>query len=240
MIPRLLYYLLDYSGILNEQTIELSYLGVKANVKLKELMVSNIFASINGETSSPSINYLNGWDINTYYNNDLLNGDINIIPGNIINGIGTSGASISFNTGLDLSFNQKDEENWLFKLKQNDSNKYLISAKMNAGSVSMTLNVKINESTFNFVASNNESLISKDMYRYDTFVNEYKTNPLTMYHDEYLVTNINAGSTDVDFKFTLPLTLTVSCSYSVNFNNSSTRYYGSLVGNNKYFKGIEF
>lgn len=241
MIPRLLYYLLDYSGVLNEETVSLSYLGVKANVKLKELMISNIFASINGETSTPSINYLNGWDINTSSNNDFLSGSIKINPGSLVSGIGTSGASIDFNTGINLSFNQLSDEKRKFKLNQLDSSKYLISASMSTESVSMKLNVKINESTFNFTASNSSSTINNEMYRYDTFVYEYKTNPLTMYHDEYYVTNINAGETNVQYKYTFPLgTLTVSCSYNVNFNNSSNRYSGSMVGNNKYFKGIEF
>ncbi len=274
-IPRMLYYLLDYSGILNEGLVDVTakapvwvpfeykYITVSAKVSLKELILSNIFSSMNGSNANPSIDYLNGWSFNVA-NKNGLNDYIEINPSKLMDEVKAGDTIVSFGTGIRLSFIQKtknddkkqdndDEtqnntETWSFTISQYnpsvddhtsiDEDKYFINASMESGPITMTLNLKILTSTFNFTASNNKKTIEQGMARWNSFIEAYKNSDY--YKTEgYYIKNIHAGAT----KFTYDLhdhVFVIYCDYGVDFNNSNNRFYGSKVGDSTFFEHIKF
>ena len=80
------------------------------------------------------------------------------------------------------------------------------------------------------------------MKRWNSFVNAYKNSGL-LNESEYYVSNINAGSTDVDAgaQWDWPFFyIKVTCSYSINFNKNGANSTGSKVGDSTFFEYIEF
>ena len=218
-VPTLIYYLLDYSQVISKD-------ANVAGIELYDILIGSICDSMQGNNSStPTINYLNGWKIN--FTNGFKNGSFIINPKDMISNISTGSNTISFNTGLELSFSELETDIIHFILKQTDNNKYLVSA---SASSMFSLNIGILDSSyFNFTSTSNETTIKNEMNRYDTFVSNFKTN-------EYTSGFINSKPNKILIYSDTIARQNVKKYNGVTFNNSSN--YKGLLYDYRYFEGM--
>ena len=232
-VPRLMYYILDYSQVIKDSYAKVKYQalwGTKytvGTIAVKNLMLANIFSSVTSD-SGATLDYLSGWkfEINSLKSDDkiiITDGCFTIDPKSLIKQLNSGTGSLSFNCGINLSF-KKDETNeekdtWTFELSQTDTTNNIVTASMG----SMSLNVKLEISKFNFTCSDNEDFISSEMKRMNDFIEEFNSNESTNKLGEYYIDTIETSEYSIGYSSGLY----VSCKYNVSFNSESNRYNNS-------------
>ena len=220
-VPTLIYYLLDYSQIIKKDA-KVKKWGV--SIGLYDIVMGSICDSMKGQSSQEAkINYLSGWKITS--GNNSMNIEIN--PGDLISGID----QISFNTGINLNFNKNtttstDFDSWTFNLKQTDEGKYLVSATAGSASIS----IGITSSQFSFISSANEEAIKDKMKRYNSFIENFKTNEYTNNFGYCTPNKIWIYNDSIAFNDVVKYS-------GVTFTNND--YYSGIIFDYRYFQGVD-
>ena len=231
-LPRILYYLLDVSGILNDEIIEVNYSVIELKLALKELILSSLFdMMIQDDTEDANkndiqIDYLNGW--NLYVEKDsktnLINGYLEADLSKLILGISLGDlATFKFGSKVKLTFKQLSDDIILFNLNQSNTNASLIYINLNYGDIELNLKVQLKESSFYLISTNSTYQINTGMERYNDLVKYFKTLDLYKNNQELYVTKIICPEIVVEYTF--PINFDIYSKYRVNFNNISYKHY---------------
>lgn len=225
-VPRLMYYILDYSQVIKDTTANVKLGSWKiGSIQVKNLMLANIMSSITSD-SSAKINYLKGWEFNIENDDEkITKGYFYLNPNEFIQELNSGTGSITFNCGIRLDFENLnndsiDTDSWEFKLYQDDTTNNIITASMG----DMKLNLKIEISTFSFLVSNNETVINNEMERMDSFIEEFNSYENTKNLKECYVDKIETSEYSISLS---GLSLKVDCKYIVSYNNTSSEYFYS-------------
>ena len=239
-IPRILYYLLDASKILNDQIINVNYSVIDLKLRLKDVILSSLFDTMikdinedentNENSSNIKLDYLNGWNI--YFeknsNTNLINGFIEIDLSKIIQGIELGDlATFNFGSKIKLTLDQIESDKISINLNQLDINSSLIEINLNYGDVKFNLEVKLKESSFLIISSNNTSKIDVEMERYNNFVNYFKTLEIYKNNQEMYITKVTCP--EIVIEYTMPSTFNIYSEYKPTFNNLSFKHNTSKI-----------
>ena len=232
-MPRILYYLLDFSGILLEDmNIDLSIL--KLDFQFKNVILSTLFDLMIEEKSEEetksdiSINYLSGWDIQI--NKDSTSGFINgYIEGDlvkIIEGIdkidfGTLPENMKLSLGLNgkikLSINQTSNDITKITLDQSNIENPLIHFNLEYGDIKLDLTVKLNTSEFTLKSTNVDNQIESYMKNYNEIITNFQSSNDFINKQEKYITKITCP--EIYVRYTFPVTFKIYSNYKVNYNS---------------------
>ena len=227
-VPRILYYLLDFSNIFVDK-IDVNYSVIDLELNFKDVLLSTLFdmmiedkeetknESSNFESTKLEIDYLNGWDIKTNKSNDLISGYLKVDLTKIL-GFSTLNiqdlATLSINSDIQLSFEQTDT-GMNITLAQTDTTTSLINFDLNYGDIALNLTVSLNTSNFTLISSNSDY----NMERYDTIINNFKDTDTYKNNEETYVTEITCPEIIVEYTF--PTTFKIYSDYKVSYNNKN-------------------
>ena len=245
-VPRILYYVLDASGILNDEIIDINYSVLDLNLALKEVILSTIFDMMVKETDEDGnviedessknniqIDYLSGWSM--YFEKDAKTGSISGYVeadlSKIILGIELGEfATFNFGSKIKLTLNQIGDDVISFNLNQSNTEGNLINIKLNYGDVKMNLTVQLKESTFLIISSNSTYQINTGMERYNDFVKYFKNLDIYKKNQETYVTKVICP--EIVIAYTMPTTVDIYSKYRPNFNSLFYKHYTFSIESN--------
>ena len=221
-VPRILYYLLDYSTILNSKVFDVEYATIELHLNLKNVILSSLFdvmTDTSNKTESKQdiqIDYLSGWEIhsNKDSSTSLIKGYFLLDLSQMVLGFDLGDINLDFKSKLKLSFEELTTDFYKFILSQADDKSNLLEASFTYGDITIKISLKIENSQFILTTSNNYVAYSLGFSRYTSFITEFDK---LMISDEYYITNII--SPDIKVEYTFPITVYITSNYRVEFNN---------------------
>ncbi len=238
-VPRILYYLLDASGILNDQIIDIHYSVIDLNLALKEVILSSLFDMMVKETDKDGnviedesssidiqVDYLSGWSV--YFEKDSktnsISGYLEADLSKIIQGIDLGDlATFKFGSKIKLSLNQIGNDVISLNLNQSYPNSNLIEINLNYGDIKLNLAVQLKESQFLIISSNSSYQINVGMERYNTFAKYFKQLEIYKKGQETYVTKVICP--EIVIEYTIPTTFNIYSKYRPNFNSLLYKHY---------------